>query len=290
MLTEDKILERLDNYKLGYYCQFVYLGHAYSYLIDCRLNIFKGEGDNWAIVSERSGYNPRGGRIELDICYFGNCLINLENYNGQDINYYTVYPIDWDSFNDTADGERLKEEARFWLIRGKEVELSRNKQDYHDAGIELKEYEPGVISMEEVGRLLIPKHRDLLRATDGELYKSIPAALKKILVIDEWYHRDFVEIVHPAMSDEHLKATYEFNKNLVPGQEYMDYESFAALFRQQEQSTDNFNRSQRQDNRPGSYETWQLLAKVIASGDTTLYRPTLQPNTHWRNWPDSGGL
>jgi hypothetical protein len=290
MITEEQILANLDDYKLGWYCQFIDLGHVYSYLIDCRLNIFKGKEDTWAIVSERLGYNPRGGGIILDICYFGNCLYNLENYNGQDTNYYTVSPIDWNSFIETIDGEVLKPEATFWNVRGKQIGLSHNKQDYSNTGIALKEYEPGEISLEEVGRLLITKHRDLFRATDEELYKSIPEDLKKILVIDEWYHRDFNEIVLPTMSDEQLRMTYEFNKNLVNGEHPLDYESFAAMFRQQEQSNSEHNQNQRQDNRPGSYETWQLIAKVIATGDTSFYKPTLEPNTHWKNWPDSGSM
>jgi len=117
MTTQDQILAKLDDYKLGYYCQFIELGYTYSYLIDSRLNIFKGENDKWAIAAERLGYNPRGGGIMLDICYFGNCLTNLENYNGQDINYYTVLPIEWGNFTNTVNGEVLKSDAKFWSIR-----------------------------------------------------------------------------------------------------------------------------------------------------------------------------
>lgn len=290
MITEDQILAKLDDYKLGYYCQFIDLGHVNSYLIDSRLNIFIGESDNWAIVSERLGFNPRAGGIMLDICYFGNCLTNLEHYNGQDTNNYTVYPIEWSDFNDTADSEVLKPDAKFWNIRGNQIELTHNKQDYINAGVEIKEYEPGDISLEEVGRLLITKHRNLFRATDEELYKSLPKELKKIFVIDEWYHRDFNEIIQPEISDKHLRTTYEFNKNLVGGEYPFDYETFASMFRQQEKSTGEYNQNQYQDNRPSSYETWQLVAKVIATGDTTLYKPTLKPNTHWTNWPDSGSM
>jgi len=290
MISENEILRRLDDYKLGYYCQFIDLGHVYSYLIDCRLNIFTSDNDSWAIVAERLGFNPRAGGIMLDIYYFGNCLTNLENYNSQDINYYSVLPIDWNNFRDTVDGEVLKSEAKFWNIRDKQIELSHNKKDYLDAGIELREYEPGDIALEEVGRFLITQHRGLLRATDDELYKSIPKDLKKILVVDEWYHRDFIEIVIPEMTDEHLRLTYELNKNLSGEQGYMDYESFVTMFRQQEQLNNSFNQGQLQNNRPSSYETWQLLAKVISTGDTSLYKPTLEPNTHWKNWPDSGSM
>lgn len=290
MITEDQILAKLDDYKLGDYCQFIDLGHVYSYLIDSRLNIFKGDSDNWAIASERLGFNPRGGGIMLDICFFGNCLTNLEHYNGQDTNYYTVYPIEWSDFTDTVYGEVLKPDATFWNIRGNQIELTHDKQEYTNAGIELKESKPGEISLEEVGRLLITKHRNLFRATDEELYKSIPKELKKIFVIDEWYHRDFNEIIQPKMSDEQLRTTYEFNRNLVTGEYPLDYETFASLYRQQEKSPGEYNQNQYQDSRPSSYETWQLIAKVIATGDKTLYRPTLKPNTHWTNWLESGSL
>ena len=287
---EKQILAKLDDYKLGLYYQFIELGHVYSYLIDCRLNIFKGDNDEWAIVAERLGYNPRSGGILLDIYYFGNSLINLESCNGQETNSYTVTPIAWNDFVETTEAEALKPDARFWTIRDTRVELSHDKQEYLEAGIELKEYEPGEISLEEVGRLLVTKHRDLLRATDAELYKSIPGSLKKIMVIDEWHHRDFNKIEEPTLSDSELKTVYEYNKNLIAGEYPLDYESFATLFRQNEQSTGSYNQQQRRDNRPGSYETWRLIAKVIATGDPSVYKPVLAPNTHWKNWPDSGTM
>ena len=290
MISEEQILAKLDDYKLGYYCQFIELGHVYSYLIDSRLNIFRDDNDKWAIAAERLGYNPRGGGITLDIYYFGNCLTNLQNYNGQDINYNTVFPIDWSNFIDTVDGEVLRAGAKFWNIRGNQIELSHDKQEYLNAGIKIKEYQPGEISLEDVGRLLITKHQDLLRATDEELYKSIPKALQKILVIDSWYHRDFNEIIQPTMSDEQLQTIYEFNKDLVGGEYPLDFESFVAMIKQQEQSNSNYNQKQYQDNRPSSYETWRLIAKVIAKGDASLYQPTLEPNTHWKYWPDSGSM
>lgn len=78
MITEEQILAKLDNYKLGYYCQFINLGNPYSYLIDSRLNIFKGENDEWAIVAERLGFTSPADAVTLDIYFFGNCLTNLE--------------------------------------------------------------------------------------------------------------------------------------------------------------------------------------------------------------------
>lgn len=288
-MTEEEILNTLDNSNDGYYCSFVELGHVYSYLIDTRLNVFRGDNDLWAIAVERLGYNPRAGAIELDIYYYGNCLINLIFYNERPTNYYSIQPIDFDNFNETIDGECLKAAAKLWLVRGKQVALSHNKQDYANAGIELKEYEPNEISVEEVGRLVVSQNRDLFRATDMELYQFIPPHLKKILVLDEWFHKDFLLQITPTMTDEHLRQTFEFNKKLN-GLDGMNFERFAQSFRQQEILSDDWNREIWENNRPSSYETWQLIAKVIVTNDPKQYQPTLEPNTHWTNWPDSGGL
>jgi hypothetical protein len=40
--------------------------------------------------------------------------------------------------------------------------------------------------------------------------------------------------------------------------------------------------------RPSREEVFQLLAKVLDTGDVHEYRPTQAPNTHWSNWPESG--
>jgi hypothetical protein len=41
---------------------------------------------------------------------------------------------------------------------------------------------------------------------------------------------------------------------------------------------------------PSSYETFRLIAEVLASRDPSRYRPTLPPNNHWSNWPQAGAL
>jgi hypothetical protein len=287
-MTENEILQTLDNCHDGYYCSFVELGHVYSYLIDTRLNIFRDE-NKWAVAVERLGYNPRADAIILDIHYFGNCLINLEYQNEKPTKYYSVYPIENDNFDETVDGECLKANAKFWLVRGQQISLSHNKQDYLDAGIELKEYEPNEISVEEAGRLVILKNRNIFRATDPELYKSIPTELKKILVLDEWFHKDFNIQIFPIMTEEHLKQTFEFNKNLTKNEE-MNIDTFITSFRNQEKMNNEYNNEQWNSNRPSSYETWQQIAKVIATNNTDYYKPTIRSNTHWINWPESGSM
>ena len=41
---------------------------------------------------------------------------------------------------------------------------------------------------------------------------------------------------------------------------------------------------------PSASTTFPQLARVLATGDVTHYRPTPDPNTHWRFWPDGGQL
>lgn len=291
MLTVTEILNNLDDTpKQGDYISFVELGHAYSYLIDSRLNIFHSADGRWAIAVERLGYNPRAGAILLDIYYYGNCLCNLDEYNHQNSNYYSVLPIDQEKFAATTDGEILQPYADYWIVRGEKVALSHNKQDYLNAGIELKEYEPNEISIEEVGRLLIKTHRNLFRATDEELYRSLPLDLEKILILDEWHHRDYTEMIIHQFTDTHLRATYELNKELSGINEYVDYETFVEMIRHSGHETSKYNQQQYETSRPGSYETWQQIAQVIVAGDPSLYKPTLHPNTHWKYWPESGSL
>lgn len=41
---------------------------------------------------------------------------------------------------------------------------------------------------------------------------------------------------------------------------------------------------------PSTQETFQMIAKVLVTGDSTFYKPTEKPNTHWSNWLESGKL
>jgi hypothetical protein len=279
MLTANEILRTLDNCDENDEFNFITLEHPYVHLIDCRLNVFRNSSDKWAIVSEVLGCNTRGYTLSLQIRYFGNCLINLQIENGRAYNYYQVFPVDLENFNETIDdiSQSLKPNANFWIVRGTQVPLSHNKQDYLDAGILLKEYEPNEISGEEVGRLVVQKHRDLFRATDDELYKSIPKDLDKVLVINEWYHKEFHQSKSPFKEQEILNS-FDLSNELVKN-----------MIQQELDNTKKWNLEQ-WNNRPSSYETWQQIASVIVTGDTSMYKPTQMANSHWKNWPEGGSL
>lgn len=41
---------------------------------------------------------------------------------------------------------------------------------------------------------------------------------------------------------------------------------------------------------PSKNETFIQIAKVLETGKIEYYKPTHEPNTHWRNWPEGGAL
>lgn len=41
---------------------------------------------------------------------------------------------------------------------------------------------------------------------------------------------------------------------------------------------------------PSENETFRLLAEMLEAGDTDVFRPTTEPNTHWTHWPQGGTL
>jgi hypothetical protein len=41
---------------------------------------------------------------------------------------------------------------------------------------------------------------------------------------------------------------------------------------------------------PSENETFKQIAMVLETGQTEFYKPTEEPNNHWKNWPDGGTL
>lgn len=44
------------------------------------------------------------------------------------------------------------------------------------------------------------------------------------------------------------------------------------------------------DEMPSDSLTFRMIADVLVTGDPSRYRPTREPNTHWRFWPEGGTL
>jgi hypothetical protein len=275
--TTTEILDTLDHCDDESSFNFITLNHPYVYLIDSRLNIYRNGNGKWAIVSEVLGYNPRGSIISLELRYFGNGVKEFREERGKTYNYYWTHPFDWDNFQETVEYEAINPDAAFWLVRGQQIPLSHDLQDYMDAGIELTGTDEGEIRAEETARLLLLKHQELFRATDEELNEYLSEGLDKVLVIDEWYHKEFSQSKSPFTDPDFLR-----------GFDLQNPEVSAMVDRELENKL-KWNEIGWKD-RPSGYETWQQIAEVIVSGDASRYKPTLAPNSHWKNWPESGSM
>ena len=44
------------------------------------------------------------------------------------------------------------------------------------------------------------------------------------------------------------------------------------------------------DELPSDIETFEMIAKVLETGNTELYKPTIKPNSQWWYWPNGGML
>lgn len=42
--------------------------------------------------------------------------------------------------------------------------------------------------------------------------------------------------------------------------------------------------------KPSNNETFKMIAKALETGIINEYKPTKEPNNHWKNWPDGGTL
>jgi hypothetical protein len=96
-----------------------------------------------------------------------------------------------------------------------------------------------------------------------------------------------------ALEGEELSSTF---RRLVPAHRDLLFGDHAEVRRRlpadlpQLLQLEEWNQPDLFETPPSQSETYQLIAMVLESLDPTRYRPTLAPNTHWSNWPDSGSL
>ena len=96
-------------------------------------------------------------------------------------------------------------------------------------------------------------------------------------------------ITEASLKEEQIKQSYEFVKKELQ-KLGIDYESFKKSLIEQKKQEDKSKKEMLDNNSPSKYETWRMIAKVIVTGNTKHYKPTLKPNTHWSNYPESGSL
>ncbi|MEW2477613.1 hypothetical protein AB0875_27935 [Micromonospora gifhornensis] len=209
-----EVLEQLDAAAEEFL--FPDLGHGYYYAVDARLHGYRDAG-RWALIVETVGYSPRAGNLIDALHVFGNCLTSGEPGYGNGDFHERV--DNWNQIEDPDEPETYR--GGPVVIRGRTIAVAA---------------EPGE-DLVNVLRQLVPRHRELLLADEGELRRRIPVDLPEVLRLDQWNHPDLVSGLRPSDS-----------------------------------------------------ETFHQIADVLATGDLSRYAPSLPPNTHWSNWPESGSL
>jgi hypothetical protein len=194
--TREEILSALDNNAT--YNFFLDLEHGYFHTAGSRINLF-ADKDRWAVVFEKSGFGNRSGLAEIELNYFGNCLINLDRAGLDDkficnSKYLTL--ISGEEFERIeGDFELVSKEATTVKVRDKELAIDQNNQNYLAKGIEIQDFDnPNkLIDYQSLVKYLDETNPEIFRATEGELRTSTPMDLPLIMKIDEWHHKSYSE-------------------------------------------------------------------------------------------------
>jgi hypothetical protein len=166
--TAEQILAQLDDAAREYY--FADPEHPYSSAIDARLHLFRDDS-RWALLIELVGNNPRAGNVVDVVHTYGNCLTRgRPGYENED---FLSRVDNMDEIEDRDDPEYLHVDGGPIQIRNRRIPVSATAGD----------------PLEDAFRKLTPQHRHLLLADETELRRRIPADLPRLLVLNEWWHR-----------------------------------------------------------------------------------------------------
>ncbi|GAA2371732.1 hypothetical protein Cme02nite_63760 [Catellatospora methionotrophica] len=169
MITSDEVLAQFDRAAKRF--DFPDPENGYYYAIDSRLHAFR-DATRWALVVELVGYSPRAGNV-LDVLHcFGNCLTEGEPGYGE--GDFLARVDNMYQLEHHAEPERLRGGRPPVVVRGQALDVDAVEGE----------------RLEDVFRRLVPEHRDLLLADEVELRHRLPADLPRVLVLEQWWHRD----------------------------------------------------------------------------------------------------
>lgn len=260
--TEKEILEQLDlSYNMipsSYYPAGQPGDIKYNFFLDledgyCEIASSRihlyADSSRWAVVFETSGYHTRAFDAEINLRYVGNCV---------------NYPIDkYPERNYITNSSRvlLIDQAEFQRIENKDgtemetfelIAASTKEINVRDTSII---FEPDFSKYENYGIKIRVDENPKKLIGFGDLLRYLNETNPKIIAATEDDIRTHIPVDLPKiMTIEKFHYVSVFDKVL-----------------------------------PSKQETFQLIAKVLVSRNSSLWKPTLQANNHWSNW-ESGGL
>jgi hypothetical protein len=261
--TESDILAKLDlvfkgvptdDYPKGNkgdikYNFFLDLEHGYCETAGSRIHLY-ADKNRWAIIFEKSGYQNRGDRAEIELDYIGNCIdypVTTYPERSYITNANNIILITSDEYERVRNQEGSEMEqfelisptATEITIHGQKVSINNDKKKYASLKLPTRDFDnpKKLLSYGDIIRFIADTNPSIINATDKEIRQHIPKDIPKIFSLDYF----------------HFQSLYK--KSIAPSEQ----------------------------------ETYQLIAKVLANQDSTLWRPKLKPNNHWSNW-ESGNL
>lgn len=195
--TAKDILEQLDDATRQF--TFPMLDNGYLYPVTTRLSAYRNETD-WRIVIEVVGFNYRGGShngIENGLYIFGSALTHKPGLDNANFLHFTTDSDEGNAFDPETESY-LNPAVSSILLRGQQIQLSKDPAFYEAKGIELEE--PGRIMIWEMMRGLLPEYRDLFLATEEELRARVPIELPLFIRLDEWHHPDLANQERPGQN------------------------------------------------------------------------------------------
>jgi hypothetical protein len=250
MFTAADVVDSMDNCIYNPGCFFMELGHGYFHTANSRLSLFADES-RWAIVFEKSGYANRARRIELELNYFGNCLHSLEPGGSHGQFFYNARRVE------LVSAEALNEvEIDFELIAPETREI---------------QVRDTVVALPDSPQ----RYAKWFPEADPE--NDDPVGFDQLGI--------YLAFEYEAL----CRATDAELRQCIP-------QDLPFLMHIQEWQhryyyyLENGDHRELLGDRPSSYETYRMVAEVLANRDPSRWRPTLPANNHWKFWPDAGTL
>ncbi|MBB4036874.1 hypothetical protein GGR21_002787 [Dysgonomonas hofstadii] len=265
--TEERILNELDlafNHHPGMYFPvadksvikynfFLDLEHGYCETAGSRIHLYADSLD-WAIVFEKSGYQNRGGYATIALDYIGNCVdYIIERYEEH-------VPVPYTSIANTK---------YIYLVTGEEYERIRNRQ-----GSEMEQFElisDTITSVKVRNRVVNLKYDPVLYAEMGVAGEfENPRNLLSYGGLIRYIHDTQPDVVQATETDIRTNIPRNLSKIMT-----LNKFHFSSFYDKK--------------TLPSKQELFQLIAKILVTQDSSYWKPTQEPNNHWRNWK-SGNL
>lgn len=232
---------------------FIDLEHPYFYTANSRLTLF-ADDTRWAIVFEKSGYANRGFSIQLELSYYGNCLENLPPHSVMSGHYYNTKYVQLINYVELRrildDFEDLKEDIEDVVVRDRRVKIPVIKSGF-------RKWIPDIVERSYPGKVTV---MDLVRYLAYEYEELCRATEEELRFCTP---KDLPKVMR--IDEWHHKRYSVFDN--------AGTEPVSIL-----------------GDPPDTYESYYLIGKVLEMKDPSVYKPTLEPNNHWSNWPEAGSL